>query len=163
MPEFKYILLIFGIVLLLVILTRKAIKKQKKEFENPVKPVQKTVIERSPKLTEEQFDKSWKNLSYLLLVAGAGNLFMVYNAIKIALETRSYVLWIDSAFSFAAAIVAVFIWRLHNRKSVYIYLALIVLPVMFFMSTGHYQDAMIRLFPLVLLYFVVKPVWDSME
>jgi hypothetical protein len=38
-----------------------------------------------------------------------------------------------------------------------------VIPIMFFMSTGHALDGLVRLFPLVLVYFVIQPVWEYLN
>jgi len=40
-----------------------------------------------PVMTEEHFNRSWKALSYILLLAGAGNLYMAYNAVTKAIQT----------------------------------------------------------------------------
>jgi hypothetical protein len=114
-------------------------------------------------MTEEQFNKSWRSLSYLMLLAAAGNLYMLYNSVVGALETGSYFLWIDALFSLAAAVIAVLIWRLHRRSLVIAYLIVTVIPIMFFISTGHSLDGIVRLFPLVLVYFAVKPVWEYID
>jgi len=87
---------------------------------------------------------------------------MAYQAVKSALATGSYILWIDAGLNVVAAIIAYVVWRKRNKPSVYAYMIAIFIPIAFFMSTGYYQEAVIRLFPLVLIYFVVKPVWDSM-
>ncbi len=97
-----------------------------------------------------------------MLLAAAGNLYMAYNSLMGALATQSYILWMDTVFSLSAAVLALFIWRLHRKNLVIIYLVITVLPIMVFMSTGHALDGIIRLFPLMLVYFVVKPVWEYM-
>jgi len=163
MLEIKTVLLIFGIVLLILVLTRKAIRKQKTQPLSPVKSAQAPAPEIKPRMTEEQFNKSWKSLSYLMLLAAAGNLYMLYNSVRGALETQSYILWIDAVFSLAAAVIAVFIWRLHRRNLVIAYMVITIIPVMFFISTGHSTDGIIRLFPLMLVYFAVKPVWEYID
>ena len=160
MLDLKTVLLIFGIVLLIVVLSNKAIRKAKTQSEVQVKPTQSPVPEVKSRMTEEQFNKSWKSLSYLLLLAAAGNLYMVYNSVMGALETGSYFLWLDALFSLTAAILAVFIWRLHHKSLVIAYLVVTIIPIMFFISTGHATDGLVHLFPLVLVYFVVKPVWE---
>jgi hypothetical protein len=159
MLEFKTVLLIFGIVFLMVVLTRVAIRKQKKQSKSQVKSTQATASVIKPGMTEEQFTKSWKSLSYLMLLAAAGNLYMLYNSVKGALSTQSFILWIDAGCSLAAAVIAVCIWRLHLRNLVIAYMVITIIPIMFFISTGHSADGIIHLFPLMLVYFVVKPVW----
>jgi len=161
--DLKTVLLIFGIVFLMLVLTRKATRKVKTRSANQIKSAQAPAPAVKPRMTEEQFNKSWKSLSYLMLLAAAGNLYMLYSSLKGALETRSFVLWGDVVFSLAAAVVAVLIWRLHSKMLVIVYMALMIIPIMFYMSTGHTTDGIIRLFPLMLVYFVVKPVWDFMD
>jgi len=161
--ELKTVLLIFGIVFLMLVLTRKVIRKQKAQPSSQAKPARAPAAAITPRMTEEQFNKSWKSLSYLMLLAAAGNLYMLYNSVKGALDTQSYILWIDAVFSLAAAVIAVFIWRLHSRSLVLAYLVITIIPIMVFISTGHSLDGIMRLFPLVLVYFVVKPVWEYIE
>jgi hypothetical protein len=163
MLELKTVLLIFGILFLMVVLTRRAIRKQKTPSLSQVKSAQGPASAIKPRMTEEQFNKSWNSLSYLMLLAAAGNLFMLYNSVKGALETQSYILWIDTVFSLAAAVIAVIIWRLHPRNLVIAYLIITIIPIMIFISTGHSTDGIIRLFPLMLVYFVVKPVWEYLD
>jgi hypothetical protein len=88
---------------------------------------------------------------------------MLYSSVVGALETGSYFLWADAIFSLAAAVIAVLIWRLRLRNLVIAYIVVTVIPIMFFISTGHALDGLIHLFPLVLVYFVVKPVWEGMK
>jgi len=165
MLELKTVLLIFGVVFLMLVLTRKVLGRQKTRSISQAKPAQApaTAPVTKPRMTQEQFDKSWKSLSYLMLLAAAGNLYMLYNSVRNALETRSYILWIDAVFCLAAAVIAVFIWRQHRKDHVIAYMAVTIIPIMFFLSTGHSTDGIVRLFPLVLVYFVVKPVWEYME
>ncbi len=168
--ELKYYALIFGVVLLLVYAYRKAIKKVRKDqeakakMESGYKPPQKA---EKPAMTEETFSRSWKNLSFLLLLAGAGNLYMAYNAIMNLVETDGlWVWWIDAFCSIAAAAFAVFIWRRKTKKWVFAYFLATLLPLFVFMSikgTSFKISAMIHLFPLVLLYFVLKPVWGYLK
>jgi len=162
MLDLKTVLLIFGLVFLLLLATRKVTRKGKTSAMSQVAR-ERVAPADNPRMTEEQFNKSWKSLSYLMWLAAAGNLYMMYNAIKGALETQSYILWIDAGFSLAAAVIAVLIWRLHLRNLVIAYMVITVIPIMFFMSTGHSMDGIIRLFPLVLVYFAVKPVWEYMD
>jgi hypothetical protein len=49
---------------------------------------------------------------------------------------------------------------LHRKNLVIAYLVVTVIPIMVFMSTGHSLDGILRLFPLMLVYFAVQPVWD---
>ncbi len=159
-------LLVFGIVFLIVMLTRKAIKKTKanKDLRN-VAPKYQSAPQKTI-LTEEQFNKTWKNLSYLILLAAAGNLYMVYTAVKAALASGIFVFWIDAIFSLLAAISAFFLWKIRRKTWVYIYFAFTLIPAFMFMSLkgpGFKESALIHLFPLVLIYFVVKPVWDNLE
>jgi sterol desaturase/sphingolipid hydroxylase (fatty acid hydroxylase superfamily) len=163
MLDFKTVLLIFGIVFLFLVLTRKAIRKQKAPSPGQGKSAQPAQPVDKPRMTEEQFMKSWKGLSYLLLLAAAGNLYMAYNSLTGALETQSYILWMDVFFSLAAAVTAFLLWLLHRRKLVILYLVITILPIMLFISTGHALDGLMRLFPLVLVYFVVQPVWEYLE
>lgn len=165
--EIKYLLLIFGVILLAIFLIRKAVKKVNKEREGKgaEKKVQAPV--EKPKLTEQQFSKSWKNLSYLLLLAAAGNLYMVYTAVRNALlPSGVWVWWIDAVFSLLAAGAAVFIWRKKEKLWVYVYFIFTCIPVFLFMSiqgTNYKVSALIHLFPLVLLYFVLQPVWSNLK
>lgn len=161
--DFKTLILILGIILLVVIFTRKAILKQKQELEHPVRPPKIQPIKQGLELSDIQFEKQWKSMSYLLFLAALGNLYSAYVSIRGALETMSTVWWLDGSLSIAAAIVAVFVWRKHNKDLVYAYMGIIILQVMFFLSTGKYLIAMVHLFPLVIVYLVVKPVWNRMS
>ena len=167
--DLKFAALVFGIVFLMVLLTRKAIRKVKKEqaekaisgkFQQPAQ-VQK------PILTEEQYQRSWKSLGYLLLLAAAGNLYMTFTAAKTAIEQNNlWFFWIDAVFSFSAAITAIFIWRLRRKMAVFVYAFFTLIPILMFMSLkgpGFKENALIHLFPLVLMYFVLQPVWNRME
>ena len=162
MNEITFYLLVFGIALLVVLLTRKAFRKVKSEQaarEGGVKPPPPP---QKPKLTEEEFNKSWKGLSYLLLLAAAGNLYMVYTAVRAALAQGIFVYWVDAGFSLLAAAAAYYIWRRKNKRWVYIYFVFLIIPIFMFMSLqgpGFKESALIHLFPMVLLYFVLKPVW----
>jgi hypothetical protein len=69
----------------------------------------------------------------------------------------------DAAFAIAAAVVSVLVFRRPAKKLVFAYLIITVIPIMFFMSTGHYTDALVHLFPLILVYFVVQPVWSFLK
>ncbi len=67
MPDYKTIILIIGILVLVVILTRKAILKQKQELINPVRPPKLKPMKKGEiDAADEQFEKQWKSLSYLL-------------------------------------------------------------------------------------------------
>lgn len=118
-------------------------------------------------MTEEQFNRSWKSLSYLLLLAGAGNLYMAYNAIVRATQTNGlWVWWVDVVCSIAAAIFAVLIWRKKTKNWIFAYFIATMIPLFLYMSIQGQQykiSALIHLFPLVLLYFVLKPVWSYLQ
>jgi hypothetical protein len=164
--DLKFILLTFGIVFLLVLLTRKAIKKV--TGDKASQPVAKKGSEPASKalLTEAQFDRSWKSLSYLILLAAAGNLYMVYTAVKAALSSGLVFFWIDAGCSLLAAVAAVVLWKMRTRTWVFLYFTMTALPVMMFLSLkgpGFKESAMIHLFPLVLLYFILKPVWANLK
>ena len=167
MPDLKIVALVFGIILLIVLGVRQSIKKAKKKQESgelKAKPKQPPV---KPKLTEEQFEKTWKSLSYLVFVAAAGSLYMVYVAVKSALDLPSnvaWVFWIDATFSLAAAVAAIFIWHRKTKSMVFLYFGFTMIPIVLFMSIkGFKLNALIHLFPLVLLYFVLKPIWENLK
>lgn len=174
MSEYKYYILAFAIILLIVIGVRQSIKKAKKKLESSGKPNKIKAIPAKPRLTEEQFNKSWKNLSYLLLLAALGSLYVVYTAVKAATLPANtgvaWVYWIDAGFSFTAAIAAVLIFFKKTKSMVFLYFGFMIVPILLFMSTNNDQNpsafkinALIHLFPLVLLYFVLKPIWESMK
>lgn len=167
MPDLKFVALVFGIILLIVLGVRQSIKKAKKKQEANPTPQKPKIVPEKPRLTEEQFNKSWKSLSYLILLAAVGSLYMVYIAVKAALPADpavSWVYWIDAGFSLAAAITAVFIWKLKTKSMVFLYFGFTMVPIILFMSIkGFKVNALIHLFPLVLLYFVLKPIWESMK
>jgi len=168
MPQFdlKLVLLVFGIAFLVVLLTRKAIRKVKKDQEIQEKSPKNKLPVAKLKLSEEQFNKSWKSLSYLLLLAAAGNLYMVYTASQAAISSGLFFFWVDAVFSLIAAVAAFLIWRSRQKTWVYIYFGFILIPIAMFMSfkgPGFKESALIHLFPLVLLYFVLKPVWDNLK
>jgi len=167
MPDLKFVALVFGIILLVVLGVRQGLKKAKKQQEAGLKPIKTKVQPQKPKMTEEQFNKSWKNLSYLLLLAAAGSLYMVYMAVKAALSSVpgvAWIYWIDAGFSLAAAVAGVFIWRLRTKFMVFLYFGFTIAPIILFMSIKGFKiNALIHLFPLVLLYFVLKPIWESMK
>jgi hypothetical protein len=163
MLELETVLLIFGFVFLLLLATRRVTRKQKTPPAVSGRPAQSPALDARSRMTAEQFNRSWKSLSYLLLLAAAGNLYMLYRSVTGALETGSYILWIDAVFSLAAAVIAILIWKLHQRSLVLAYFVVMVIPIMFFISTRHPLDGLIRLFPVVLVYFVVSPVWDVMD
>lgn len=162
MLDIKTVILIFVTVFLLLVLTQRVIRNQKKQVSGQTTNKPSEMVAK-PRMTEEQFNKSWKSLSYLMLFAAAGNLYMAYNSLRMALDTQSYILWMDTVFSLAAAFLAVLIWRLHRRILVIVYLILTVLPIMVFLSTGHSLDGLLHIFPLMLVYFAVKPVWDYLD
>lgn len=162
--EIKTILLVFGIALLVVILTQKAIKKVKKErIEHPELQKKPQIVEK-PQLTEIQFQKTWKSLSYLLLLAAAGSVYMVYTAVKSGITSGLFIFWIDAGFSFAAAVSAMLIFIKRSKSMVFLYFGFTIVPIMMFMSIKGYKlNALVHLFPLVLLYFVLKPIWNNMK
>lgn len=167
MPDIKIIALVFGIFLLIVLGVRQAIKKVKKQQSTqPPVDAKKKVVE-APKLTEEQFNASWKGLSYLLLLAAAGSLYMVYVAVRSALSYEpgvAWVFWIDAASSLVAAIFAVISWKFRTKSMVYLYFGFTIIPIILFMSIKGFKiNALVHLFPLVLVYFVLKPIWQSMK
>lgn len=168
--DIKFVLLAFAIIFLVVLLVNKAVKKVRKDNLNP--PAVRSTPSANQKkiLTAEQFQKTWKSLSYLLLVAAAGSLYMVYTAVRSALDPAlasvAIVYWIDAAFSLAAAVTAFFIWIKKTKTMVTVYFLLTLLPILMFMSIKGAPfkiSALIHLFPLVLLYFVLKPVWNNLE
>jgi hypothetical protein len=162
--DLKFVLLVFGIVFLLVLLTSKAIKKVRKGRVAPGVVAIKPSPEPSNKLADDQFYKTWKSLSYLLLLVAAGNLYMMYTGVVSALETDSVIFWIDAVCSLAAALAAVMIWLKKSKTMVVVYFIFTLIPILIFMSIKFYKlNALIHLFPLVLLYFVLKPVWDNLE
>lgn len=163
MPDYKTIFLVVGILLLVVIFTRKAIMKQQKEMENPVRPPKNMPKKKGEILTESQFELQWKSMSYLLFLAAIGNLYSAYVSGRNALITMSTVLWIDGAMSVIAAITILVFWRKKLKDIAYAYMGIIILQVMFFLATGEYLVAMVHVFPIVLVYLVVKPVWNSLE
>lgn len=160
MVDLKTVLLIFGVVFLMLITTRKVIRKQKSRSLHQDKPARAQKPTTKPRMSEDEFNKSWKSLSYLMLFSAAGNLYMAYNSLMGALDTMSYILWIDVVFSLLAAVIAVLIWRLHRKDLVFAYLVITIIPIMIFISTGHSLDGITHLFPLMLVYFAVKPVWE---
>ena len=171
--ELKYYALIFGIILLVIVLYRKAIKKVNTMQEGKLKgqPGYKAAAARAPlekpALTEEQFARAWKNLSYLILMAGLGNLYMAYTAVRSATQTTGlWVWWIDAVFSTLAAAAAWMMWRKKEKLWVFIYFILLLVPIFLFMSIKGAPfkiSALIHLFPLVLLYFALKPIWAGMK
>ncbi len=170
--ELKYYALIFGVILLVVFLYRKAIRKVQKDQEAKLKgqtgykPAARVPAEK-PAMTEEQFNKAWKNLSYLILLAGVGNLYMAYTAIRSAIQPNGlWVWWVDAVFSILAAGAAFLMWRKREKLWVFIYFILLLVPIFLFMSikgTPFKVGALIHLFPLVLLYFALKPIWAGMK
>jgi hypothetical protein len=162
--DIKFILLVFGVIFLIVLLTRKAIRKVSKDQVTHSASAKKPAASQSNKLTEEQFHKTWKSLSFLLLLAAAGNLYMVYTAVSSALDTGLFIFWIDAVSSLAAAVAAVLIWQKRSKSMVVLYFVLTLIPIVMFMSIKFYKlNALMHLFPLVLLYFVLKPVWNNLE
>jgi len=168
--DLKFVLLVFAIIFLVVLLVSKAVKKVRKDRLTAVPTSAKPVSTQEKKLTEEQFQKTWKSLSYLLLVAAIGSLYMVYTALRSALDPQmapvAVIHWIDAAFSLAAAVAAFFIWKKKTKTTVVIYFLFTLIPILMFMSikgTPFKISALIHLFPLVLLYFVLKPVWNNLD
>jgi hypothetical protein len=167
MPDLKFVALVFAIILLVVIGVRQSIKKAHKRLEQDQKPAKIKELPQKPRMTEEQYSKAWNSLSYLILLAAAGSLYMAYTAVKSALAADSavaWVFWIDASFSFLAAVAAVIVWRKPSKSMVYLYFGLNLVPIILFMSIkGVKINALIHLFPLVLLYFVLKPIWVNMK
>lgn len=167
LTELKYLLLIFGIMFLAIFLVRKAVKKVKKEQETKGSTTKAPAPVEKPKMTEVQFAKSWRNLSYLLLLAAAGNLYMVYTALRNVFDSaNAWVWWIDAVFSLLAAVAAVIIWRKKEKLWVFVYFIFTCIPVFLFMSikgVNFKVSALIHLFPLVLFYFVLQPVWSNLK
>jgi hypothetical protein len=168
--ELKYYALIFGVILLIVYAYRRAIKKVQSKHQDQLKekvPYIPATPSEKPGLTEEQFNRSWKALSYMLLLAGAGNLYMAYTALRSAIQTGGlWVWWVDAAFSILAAFFAYLTWRKRSKNWVFAYFIATMIPLFIFMSIQGPPfkiSAMIHLFPLVLLYFVLKPVWNDMQ
>ncbi len=167
MPDLKFVALVFAIVLLVVIGVRQSIKKAHKRLELDQKPVKNKELSQKPRMTEEQYSKAWNSLSYLILLAAVGSLYMAYVAVKSALAADpavAWVFWIDACFSFLAAVAAVIVWRKPSKSMVFLYFGLNFVPIVLFMSIkGVKINALIHLFPLVLLYFVLKPIWANMK
>ena len=170
--ELKYYALIFGIILLILIAYRQAVKKiqRNQEARHKEKPGNKAaapVQVDKIRMTDEQFKHSWRNLSYLLLLAGVGNLYMAYTALTKALNSPSgWVFWVDVVLSVTAAIFAVLIFFVKTKTWIFAYFIVTIIPIFLFMSLKGQEfkiSAMIHLFPLVLLYFVLKPVWNNLE
>jgi hypothetical protein len=168
--DIKFVLLVFAIIFLVVLLVSRAVKKVRKDRLSVVPTSTKPSPIQENKLTEDQFQKTWKNLSYLLLVAAAGSLYMVYTAVQNALNPQiapvAIIYWVDTLFSLAAAVTAFFIWKKRTKTIVVIYFLFTLIPILMFMSikgTPFKINALIHLFPLVLLYFVLKPVWSNLE
>lgn len=167
----KFVALVFGIIFLVVLLVRRAVKKVNKERqENKGRIYKKEPSPVKPDLSEEQFNRSWKSLSYLLLLAAAGSLYMVYNGIRSALAADltawQILFWIDAILSLAAAAAAVVVWQTRSKLWVYVYFFLTLVPIVIFMSVkgdGVKLNALVHLFPLVLFYFVLQPVWKNMK
>lgn len=170
MPEIQTVLLIFGISLLALMFIRRSIRKQKSlaAGKTSAAPAAKPrlPVEKQP-MTQEQFNRSWKTLSYMMLLAGAGNLYVAYTAVGDAMQstnaTETAIRYGDAVFAIAAVVMSVIVFSRPRRRWVYVYLILTVIPIMFFMSTGHYTDALVHLFPLILVYFVVQPVWSFLK
>lgn len=170
--ELKYYALVFGVILLILIAYRQAVKKvqrnrETRQKEKPGYTAAAPVQVEKPKMTEEQFKHTWRSLSYLLLLAGIGNLYMAYTALNKALAMPSvWVFWVDVLCSVAAAIFAVLTFKLKTKTWIFAYFIATMIPMFLFMSIKGQEfkiSAMIHLFPLVLLYFVLKPVWNNLE
>ncbi len=168
--DIKFVLLVFAIIFLAVLLVSRAVKKVRKDRGSTAPVTTKVSTKPENMLTEEQFQKTWKSLSYLLLVAAAGSLYMVYTAVRSAFDPQlapvATIYWIDAVFSLAAAVTAFFIWKKKTKTMVVVYFLLTLIPIVMFMSikgTPFKISALSHLFPLVLLYFVLKPVWNNLE
>lgn len=174
MEQYQFYILAFAIILLIVVGVRQSIKKARKRVEETAVPRKGKEPPSKPKLSEDQFQKAWNSFSYLLLVAALGSLYVVYTAVKAAIlpvnNGIAWVYWVDAVFSFAAAISATLIFFKKTKSMVYLYFGFMLVPILLFMSTNNDQNpsafkinALIHLFPLVLLYFVLKPVWENMK
>lgn len=169
--ELKWYALIFGVMLLIVIAYRKAMKKVRGDQEAKMKgqsAYKPPSAVTKPVMTEEQFNKAWKSLSYMLLLAGAGNLYMAYTSLTSALNASfgAWVWWVDVVFSVLAALAAFLIWRKREKLWVFVYFVFLLVPIFLFMSIKgqpYKVSAMIHLFPLILLYFALRPVWEGMK
>lgn len=169
--ELKWYALIFGIILLIVFAYRKAMKKVRSDQEAKMKAqsaYKPPAAVSKQGMTEEQFNKAWKSLSYMLLLAGAGNLYMAYTALVSAMNASfgKWVWWVDVVFSILAAVAAFLIWRRKEKLWVFVYFFFLLIPIFLFMSIKGQPfkiSAMIHLFPLVLLYFVLRPIWDGLK
>lgn len=169
--ELKYYALIFGVILLIVFIWRKAVRKVRSDKEATLKSqtgYKPPVAVTKPEMTEEQFNKAWKSLSYMLLLAGAGNLYMAYTALMSSMQMSfgKWVWWVDVVFSILAAVAAFMIWRKKQKMWVLVYFIFLLIPIFLFMSIKGQPfkvSAMIHLFPLVLLYFSLRPVWNGMK
>lgn len=170
--ELKYYALIFGVILLILISYRQAVKKvqRNRETMHKEKPGYKAAAPAQvdgPRMTEEQFRHSWRSLSYLLLLAGVGNLYMAYTALNKAVAMPSvWIFWVDVVCSVAAAIFAVLTFRLKTKTWIFAYFIATMIPMFIFLSVKGQEfkiSALIHLFPLVLLYIVLKPVWNNLE
>lgn len=165
--EVKYLVLVFAIMFLGVFLVRKAVKKVRKENSQaePERKVQ--AVKQKPKMTPEQFEKGWKSLSWFLLLAAAGNLYMVYRALVSAVNPGGpWVWWIDAVFSLLAAFALLVVWKTRAKIWVFIYFGLTLVPIFLFMSikgAPFKVSALIHLFPLVLLYLALQPIWSGMK
>ena len=168
MPDYRIILLIFLVIFLVVILASKAAKKVNKDRATRGRFAQKLPESEKPRMTEEQFELSWKALSYLLILAALGNLYMVFTSVRSAflVSASSWVFWVDAVASLAAAVAAVLVWRTREKVWVFVYFMITIIPIFLFMSlkgTAFKVGALIHLFPLVLLYFVLRPIWTNMK
>jgi len=170
--ELKYYALIFGVILLILLGYRQAVKKvqHNREARHKEKPGHRAAAPvqlEAPRMTEEQFRHSWRSLSYLLLLAGAGNLYMAYTAFNKAVAMPSvWIFWVDVLCSVAAAIFAVLTFRFKTKTWIFAYFIATMIPMFLFLSVKGQEfkiSALIHLFPLVLLYFVLKPVWNNLE
>jgi len=165
--EVKYLVLVFAIMFLGVFLVRKAVKKVRKDRTQsaPERKVQ-TVIQK-PIMTSEQFEKGWKAFSWFLLLAAVGNLYMVYRAVVSAVNPGGlWVWWIDAGFSLLAAFALLAVWKTRAKIWVFFYFGLTLVPIFLFMSikgAPFKVSALIHLFPLVLLYLALKPIWAGMK
>lgn len=163
MMDTKTLLLIAGIIVLIVIFTRKAILKQKREMQNPVIPaaVQRTKAEKEKSV--RKLELHWRSTAYLLGLAAIGNLYSGYLYGRKALETMSTAYWLDTGLSLAAAVVALFLWRKKAQDLALLFAGIILIQVMFSIATSQIIVAITHAFPLALVYLVVKPVWEDMQ
>jgi hypothetical protein len=166
--ELKYYALIFGVVLLLVYAYRKATKKVRKDQEAKAKMASEYSLPKrkeKPVMTGRLFPLL-EEPSFLMLLAGAGNLYMHITIMSLLETDGLWVWWIDAFFPSPLRVLRFLLWRRKTKNWVFAYFMATLIPLFVFMSiqgTNFKISAMIHLFPLVLLYFVLKPVWGYLK